>query len=193
MTTIAAIARDGVVWMAADRRAAVGGLVWTGRTPKITRLGQPDREGGRRPDALIGSSGRSAGGSLARYRVSLPKAPDPDRVDRCDAWADAVVRRLARAAARAEPAILDEDRDVPFSALLAYAGHLWVLGDQHAQEITGGVAAIGSGAELALGSLSATLRRGVRPVAALTEAVETAGLHDPWTGDGVDVEHLPHP
>lgn len=183
MTTIAAVTRDGVTAMACDSAAIDGCGRRYKHSGKIVRLSV-----GRDGDALLGSAGTAALGATIRAGLNLPAGPDPDDLDDIEAWAQAVAEAITDLATEAKPSLLTDDDELDGEVLLAYAGRFWYITDHLALLAEGPIAAIGSGAMLALGALE--VMPPATPVAMVERAVEIACYHDAGSYLPVVVELL---
>lgn len=183
MTTVAAIARDGVVHMAGDMLTNIYDRPMPGSARKILR---GEAVGGA--ELLFGVSGDGALLGLIDAELDVPRPPragaDPQR------WAHQIAIAVTRIAV--EHSVVDEGR-LSGCVLLGFAGRVWTL--THAQAIPhpDGVAAIGSGEGLAIGALDALLGMGVEPRGALLRAVSIAAARDRYTGEPVQEETLEAP
>lgn len=149
MTVIAAIARHGTVWMAADHIASNDDRVFPA-VPKVMRL---NTDSGRGPEVVVGVSGNQIAAGLLQ-RCVLP-APGPD----LDGWALDVALELTRYLWEdVKPALgcrpdSEGPSEVDACFLLGHAGRLWYVDTNAATPARGGVAAIGNGGPIALGYL----------------------------------------
>lgn len=168
MTCIVGIAEGGRVWMGAD---SLGSTAWTGdtfRTPKMFKRGP----------FLLGCCGDY------RYTQLLTHAWDPPRpgknVDKFVATEliDSVWETLSEGGA------LHKSKGVGSSegqCLLGFAGRVWRLEDNFGViEPASGFTAMGSGEELAMGSLHTT--RGEKPKSRVRRALEAAAAFDIHVG-----------
>ena len=159
MTVIAALADGRTVWMAADTAEHVGGTL-AGRARKIRRVDLPYDAG----TVLLAVAG--AAGFAVRAQHAIAHATDetagrliPD--GDLDTWADNLAAHLTEVCAGSSPPLTEPDRDgmtVPSGiALLGYRGRLWHLLAHHALPVPDGIAALGVGADFALGWLTAAI------------------------------------
>lgn len=182
MTTLAAVARYGVVHMASDSMTNVYDRPILG-VPKIVRLpAGPDAE------MLIGVCGDGAMIELLRSDLKVDGAPRPG--EGLQPWATAVARAATDLAVSA---VLVEDGRMSGSLVLGFAGQLWTIVHGQAVPHRDGVAAIGSGEGPAIGAMDALLGRGVDPVEAVVTAVQIAIARDRYSGGDVQLEVLDPP
>jgi ATP-dependent protease HslVU (ClpYQ) peptidase subunit len=190
MTVIAAIPTNDGVIMAADtllmRRESV-----IGTTRKISRLlVGPKYE----HVALLGLSGSHALAEVAHHRfhenAELPDCAYPDDTAKADYWAHRVAVKLATLAHTAEPPLTVDDGEMDGEALLALGPRLWLLSGQSAVPISAPFA-IGSGADVARGSLHAAAELGLvgnYPYDALRLAVRAAMELNAYCGGEIQIE-----
>lgn len=184
MTTVVAIARDGVVVMGADsltnvyERPVYGGAIKVRRVPL---------EGGG--EALLGVSGAGALGDLYAYRLTLPALP-------VDAWhSHADLQQWAAQCAwsltdLAREAGVTQDGQIDGNVLLGAAGQLWTVANYMAIPHPDGSAALGSGEGPALGALDA-LGTYVDDLAErVRQALHIAQARDKHTASPMHVEVL---
>jgi hypothetical protein len=155
LTVIAAVADGTTVTMAADTGEPIAST-WQGAARKIRRVDIPHAG-----PALLAAAGAGGGMAVACAWLDSTDAaadvshdPAYHRGD-LDTWADVIARRLTEACATATPPLTEPDRDgmtAPSAIyLLGYRGKLWHLLAHHALPVPDGIAAIGVGADLALG------------------------------------------
>lgn len=175
MTTLAAIAKDGQVWMAADSMTTVYDRPIPNAARKIRRLPVGHAE------ALIGVCGDGGLADLLTTRVTLPSL---EGMGDLQIWAAHVAYVVTD---RAIEAGLTEDGRVDGHFLLGHAGQLWTL--IHAQAIPhpDGIAALGSGEALAIGAIDA-LEASNDPVQTLGRALQIACHRDRYSAGPVYVE-----
>jgi ATP-dependent protease HslVU (ClpYQ) peptidase subunit len=99
---------------------------------------------------VVGTTGRTALGSLFAYRVKVDGVPDPGDVDGADEWAHTIAEAITGLAK--DNGLTDKDGDMDGAALLAWRTHLWDISDNLALRIDR-FAALGAGADVALGAL----------------------------------------
>jgi ATP-dependent protease HslVU (ClpYQ) peptidase subunit len=183
MTCIAALVRDGQVWVAADTIAVTGDdRVWHGRT-KIVR-----KAIGRTDEALMAACGDGVLTDLIRYDLQLPAPPDPGDDNDCNAWARATAAALTELAVDCKPPVLD-DGHLNGAALLGHAGRLWYISQNSAHPVRR-FTAIGSGGDAALGVLDVLTEQDADPEYAVQRAVIAACRYDVNCREPVIVEHL---
>ena len=171
MTVVAAVARDGHVTMAADTCTNYAGTDLCGavkiRTLRWTSPSGPDA-------ALIAASGNGALAAVAAREVRLSTdngaVPDASNVAAVQSWADEIATAVAEVMAKQSPPILDENR-IDGALLLGWSGHLFYLFTHQAARVPDGVAALGTGTDVALGAMHTALDAGASPESATTGAV----------------------
>lgn len=169
MTTVLGLARDGLVWMAADSQVSLCERPMPGAVRKILRVPVGGRDSGN--EVLIGVAGDGAIAGLARRFLKIESLPGPDEDDVQD-FVDQIAQGLSELAR--DHGILDEGR-MAAMLLLGWNGRLWTLVHSQAIPHHDGIAGVGSGSDAGLGALDALLRQqGIDPVAAIVEAVEIA-------------------
>lgn len=143
--------------------------------------------GGER--VLLGSAGNAAIRSVLNRNWKLAGVPKPDATDtEADEWASAGAEAITDILASAQPPLTlrsDGNADsLDGCLLLAWRQHLWII-HTHAALRPYGIATIGSGKELALGSLHTVARAGlVHPETTVSYAIELATRFD--SGCGID-------
>ncbi len=188
MTTIVAAARHGSVWMAADSLVSVCERPLPGAVRKILRLpvGEP---GPGQGEALLGVAGDGALCGLFRQLVRFGEVGATGTpVGDAQSWADRDAWMLTGIAR--EHGVLDNDR-MDGMLLLAHAGQLWTVVHSQALPHPDGLAAVGSGADAALGAVTAFLRTGTSPWRSVAEAVDIAIRFDINSAGPVQSEELP--
>jgi hypothetical protein len=131
---------------------------------------------------LLGFAGQAAIRSVVRRHLVVTTPTLSADAGELDRWADGVAEDICALAVDARPTITDADGHVDVIALLVYRDRLWLLAQQLTQPVLSGVAAIGSGGDLALGYLTGALNNGAHPAAALADAVKVACRHDDGCG-----------
>lgn len=167
MTCIAALVRDGQVWLGADS-AAVGG--WTlqlrnGRS-KLFRVG----------DMLIGCTSSFRMVDLLRYRLAAPPddIPDLHRYLATD-WIDEVREVFGKGGFRKR----ENERESGGTFLVGWRGCLFDVDDDfQVGEPASGYSAVGSGIEVALGALCVASRLDLEPEMVIRAALEAAEAHN---------------
>lgn len=186
MTVIAAVATHDRVVMGCDTATDHDGTTMYRADGKISvRL---VGDAGER--VLIGSAGNSAIRSVLARHWKLSGVPRSDATDaEADEWAAAVAEAITEVLANATPPLVvrhDSSADsLDGCLLLAWRQHLWIVHTHSALRPYGGIAAIGSGKELALGSLYTVAQTGlVSPEVEMAFAIQVACAYD--SGCGVD-------
>ena len=167
MTVIAAMVHDGRVWMAADSQATdVNGIRWPG-IPKVNRLAFDD--GGF---ALVATAGVAQLRQMfAQGIITVTRGPQEGGEER---WAYGIACAYTEACAESRPSLITEEgKAIVGDCLFAHRGRLWAL-DAHSAIAVERYAAIGSGAELALGALYFLYPQVRRGVLTAGEAVREA-------------------
>jgi len=165
MTVVAAIARNGHVVMAADRQTSYQQQAVYG-AKKIRRLTAGSGE------VLIAASGNGALPNVVARHCKLDHAPDAGAtLSELQEWADVVAEAATEVLANAQPPLLEQG-SIDGTLLLAARGHLFYLFTHQAAHAADGVAALGSGSEVALGAMHAALRHGDEPLDAVLLGVE---------------------
>lgn len=184
MTTVAAVARAGWVWMAADSCNNVHDRPIVGSAQKITRKvidGRP---------VLFGVCGAGALAQLTARRLQLPHLPTF-----ADWQTDAPLQAWAHDAASAVTdmarghGITRDSGVIDGTLLMGFAGRLWTITDHQAIPQPDGIAAIGSGDELAIGALHALIDE-VDAAWAVRRALEIACAHDRYSDRPIQFERL---
>lgn len=175
MTTVAALAYGGDVWMVGDTATTLRGNRLAGSLRKVLQFSVGDDT-----SALLGVSGDGALAHLAQRVLADVAAPGRD----VDAWAHRIASVLTLVAVR--NGLVDDGR-IAGTMLLGYAGKLWALTHHQALPIPDGYTAVGSGGDIALGVLAAMAPQVNGPhiaVKVVRDAVLIAGRFDLHT-DGV--------
>ena len=183
MTIIAAIATPDRVVMGCDTRADYGGTAIHKADGKI---GIFDLAGER---VLIGISGHGGILAVLQRRLKLPDFLDSSSNAGADEWANHLAEAATTVLAETNPPLLtvaDADGSASFDGigLLAWRQHVWVLQTHYALRPASGIAAIGCGTDLALGSLHTSKLSGTDPEQAVQIAVQLACVH--ISGCGID-------
>lgn len=159
MTVIAAVAREGRVWMAADTASHAG----------TTRYAAPPKIRHHPNGVLVAAAGQTA--ILAALR-------DPELIPDCDTddldeWAQCTAERITAALLAVEPPLVD-DGSINGEILLARAGRLWYIDANLATPARDGVAVLGSGSDIAYGAVQALLSLNQPSLHVVTTAVAIA-------------------
>lgn len=175
VTTAVAIARDGVVVMAADSLTNLYERPLPGSARKIVTVPVGDTAA----NALIAVCGDGALADILRSDLHLDAAPTDDHDDE-QRWASAVARAitdLARDAGVVDNGHLDG------TLMLGYRGRLWIITHAQAIPVLDGLAAIGSGEGVAMGAAHVLLQLGGRLTEVATEAIVIASRYDKRGGN----------
>lgn len=191
MTVIAAVARDGRVVMAADTATNYVGT----RIDGAVKVRAVDLWG---EQVLLAASGNGA--LLAVIARELPDSddvashPPAEDVNGSDQkWADHVATAISEILAEQAPPLL-EDNSIDGALLVGWRGRIFYVFTHMATFVSGGIAAMGSGTDMAIGVMCAALTRGASPDEAVRDAVMLACHHIEGCGIGDDgplVVHLP--
>lgn len=180
MTTVVAIARDGVVHMAGDTMTNVYERPIYG-VPKIIRGALPDDAG----SVLLAFAGDGALPALLARKLLINDAPT---IEARQSWASVVAELTTNIALAAG---LSDDGRVTSSVLLGWNGYLWTLIHHQAVPHADGVAAIGSGEGPAIGCVDYGLSIGVDDLEALARSAVAIGIQrDRYSGGVVQYERL---
>jgi ATP-dependent protease HslVU (ClpYQ) peptidase subunit len=184
MTVIAAIAVDDHVVMACDTAVDYSGTAIYRAHGKISTLRTPKGE-----KVLLAASGAADMLPLIMRNLKVADAPDAADPAAADAWADAVAEAITGITADANPPLLTTADSGTSAAIngtliLAWRQHLWWIYTHTADRVHPAVLAIGSGCEVALGSLHTSVALGAKAVDAVDMAVRLACRHA--SGCGVD-------
>jgi ATP-dependent protease HslVU (ClpYQ) peptidase subunit len=186
VTTVAAVAAAGSVWMCADSMTNVFDRRMPGAARKIMRLEA------RSVPMLIGTSGNA--GMTGRLRAAwnaeeAPLLPNEASAEQLQDWADEVSTLLTQPILDA--GMVDADGRMDGHFLLGAAGNIWTIYHHAAIRHADGRAAVGTGEGLVLGALDVMLGAGEAPEVALQRAVEIACARDLWSGLPMQFEVLP--
>lgn len=184
MTTVAALARDGAVWMAADSLTNVYDRPIPDGCRKIRRYQTAD--GG---EALVGISGTGALATIMDADLNLADL-DPPKPDELDRWANEVARKVSAICVAAHVA---DDGKLDGVLLLGHAGRLWTMVHCYAIPHPDGMAALGSGEGPAMGAMDALLAccPDMAPAEMVSRAVRIAVGRDKHSAEPIQVELLP--
>lgn len=182
MTTVIGLAREGVVFMAADSQVSLCERPMP-TVKKILRL--PVGDDGA--EVLLALAGDGALISLARRFLKFESVPGPDEDELTD-FADQLAIGMAELAR--EHGALDEGR-MAGMLLMGFAGRLWTVLHSNVVPHPDGLAAVGSGGDAALGAMDAMLGFGVDPAEAVVRAVQIAIGRDVNSAGPVNLEILP--
>jgi ATP-dependent protease HslVU (ClpYQ) peptidase subunit len=190
VTVIAAIATADRVIMGCDTRTDYSGTGIMTAGAKISTLRAPNGD-----KVLLGAAGNASLRHVAVRGLGLGATPDPNDIAAANSWADELAVFIADGAAQANPAVVNSSTEHAAATLdgcllLAWRHHLWWIFTHAAVSPFPGIMAIGSGTEVALGSLHTTAKFGfdptfgIDPVEAVDLAVRLACRHA--EGCGVD-------
>ncbi len=143
MTCIVGFAHDGNVWLGGDRAGVSGGTVLACAEPKVFRRGP----------FIMGYTSSFRMGQLLQYSLEVPPMAADDQVGRYmrTVFIDAV-RNLFSAGGYREK---KDEREKGGAFLVGFAGRLWQVDDDFQVTRFGdSYAAVGSGADYALGALA---------------------------------------
>lgn len=182
MTTVAALARDGHVVMAADSLINVYERPIPGGARKIRRIKVGDGE------ILVAASGNSGlmavAGSLLHVDAEPAEGADPQP------WAEAIA--VAATQLAMDQSLLDHGT-MDGCLLLGWRGRLWTISHATAIPHDDGIAALGSGEGMAIGAIDALLAAcpDMPPQQVVARAVDIAIKRDKHSDLPIWVEHLP--
>ncbi|MET8648433.1 hypothetical protein [Nocardia aurea] len=183
MTVIAAIATIDHVVMACDTRYDYSGTGLYAEHGKIGELFTP-----RGDKVLIAATGSGSLLSMVMRNLQLDNGPDPSDATSADEWAAAVADAITELLAESKPsglAATDGAEHINGTFLIAWRQYMWWLYTHTAIRAYGPVLALGSGCEVALGSLNTAVRAQMAPEEAVDFAVRLACQHA--SGCGIDV------
>lgn len=172
MTVIAAFATDDHVVMGCDTRYDYSGTGLYAQHGKIGTLTASD--GG---EVLIAASGNGSLLSVVLRDLKIDGIPNPSDPADADRWADAIAVAITDLIADAKPSVLSTNEGVGHidgTFVVAWRQYIWWIYTHTAVRVQGPVLAIGSGAEVALGSLNTSIALGAKPEDAVDMAVRLA-------------------
>jgi ATP-dependent protease HslVU (ClpYQ) peptidase subunit len=174
VTVIAAIATDDRVVMGSDTRADYGGTAVYKAEGKIGWLMTPQSE-----TVLLAASGNAGMLPALLRNLKIGDTPDPADHRAADEWASAVSEAITGVLADANPPMLttadgSNSANLDGTVLLAWRQHLWFIHTHGAIRPSAGVISIGSGSDVALGSLYTAVHARLEPEAAVDLAVRLA-------------------
>lgn len=172
MTCIVALAQNGALWMGADSAGVGNYRLQIRRDPKIYRVG----------DMLIGFTTSFRMGQLLGYRLTLPHHREDWSVEKYMhiEFIDAV-RNVLKSGGYSRTKDGTEEAG---TFLVGYRGRIFqICDDYQIAETEAGFDAVGSGIDVALGSLHTSV--GLQPQERVTLALEAAarfnaGVHAPF-------------
>jgi len=165
VTTIVAVQKKEGVFFGADSLVTAGRKYNHPRMVKISQKGQ----------FIIAGSGLSSYCDVAQHIWTPPKPTVEDRKDLYHFLIAKVIPNLKQCF-KDNDLKLDGDKDDEprFAFLIAVCGEVFDIADDFAVSLTSsGFYGVGSGSSLAIGALEAG--------ASISEALEIAGRHDPYT------------
>ncbi|MBF6301182.1 hypothetical protein IU459_27090 [Nocardia amamiensis] len=173
MTVVAAMVTGDHVVMGADNASDHSGT-FVYNQGKIAR-----KQFSIYPEQLIiGASGNAAIVPTVTHNLTIESAPQPhaDR-DAVDSWAHQVAEAMTQILAEATPSVLDGN-NIDGAILMAWRQHLWLVHAHNAIRPNNGIVAIGSGRDIALGSMHTSAANRADPVKAVDLAVRLAATYD---------------
>jgi ATP-dependent protease HslVU (ClpYQ) peptidase subunit len=186
VTVIAAAATDDGVVMGCDSAANYSGTAVYMAGSKVSRL---TSRGGT---VLLGVSGWAGMLPTIERRLTFDgdfALPTGGGESFIDGWAQNVAEQITGILADSSPSFI-RTADTAGAAqidgvlLMGWNRYLWIISTHSAVRPRNGVAAIGSGADIALGAIHTALDNGIDPTDAVRRAVELAALYD--SGCGLD-------
>lgn len=180
MTCIAAIKKDGKVFIAGDR-AGTGGYVQHNQSePKIFQVGE----------FLIGYSGCYRMAQIVRYHTHLPKPREDQEI------VEFIVTEIVSSIRRAmiDQGANSKERGADMQGggiIIGYRGRIFRIESNY--QVFGSnddYTAMGSGGEVALGALYALRSSKESPKRKLKTAIHAANYHTPYCGYDVDVMQI---
>lgn len=187
MTTVCALARNGQIWMAADTRNNVYDRPIIAGAHKIQRRMVEAANG----DLLLGLAGDGCIQQLT-HKLKVDYLPDDADSNDAQSWADAIATGITDIAL--EAAVTNDAGRMDALLLLGAVGRVWTLTHHQAIPHPDGIAAIGSGEELAIGALEAmlSLDLGAEPGEWLVKrAVSIACQYDIYSDEPVEAMTWP--
>lgn len=152
MTTVVAVARDGLVHMAADSATNVYDRPVLG----VVKIRTHEAKDSAR--MLLGYAGDGALPSVVAAHLIIDAAPRIEDDDqKHQVWAEAVARAITELAIEHN---LTEGGRLTSNVILGFHGRVWTLTHMQAIQHHDGLAALGSGEEPALGAVLAGLALG---------------------------------
>lgn len=179
MTIIAAYSNGVYTAMASDIAVTNGHTFYT-TGGKLLEFHVGDER------VLLGGAGNASVLTAVQYGLSIEAVPaNADFWSDADEWANEVARGVTKLLHEAEPSITtsadnDNAGGIDGIFLLAWRHHIWLLFTHGAMRSADGFAAIGSGAEVAIGALATldmNLSGTVVPRTAVKVAVELASRY----------------
>lgn len=182
MTTVAALARDGHVWMAADSLINVYDRPIVNGCRKIRRIKADDGE------ILVGCSGSAGMPSAVSAGLKVDAEPADDQDPQL--WAEAIAHAVTGLAADHHEF---SDGRMDATLILGWRGRLWTLGNSVAIPHEDGIAAAGSGEGPAIGAMDVLLATcpDMPPAEVVARAVDVAIKRDRHSDLPIWMEMLP--
>lgn len=179
MTVIAAVATEDRVVMGCDTRTDYSGTgIHCGRGKIAVLRLPPERLGQQGEPVLLAASGNAAILSVVARGLKLdtPGASDAEAADK---WASVVAEAITDLLASANPPLLSNGDangagSLDGTLVMAWRQHLWWVYSHTAVRPYPQVLAVGSGTEVALGSLHTSIALGASPRVAVDTAVRLA-------------------
>lgn len=175
MTVIAAVATDDRVVMACDTAANNDGTAVYKAEGKIAKL--RTKQGAT---VLLAAAGNASLLPALLRRLEINETPGlgADNVE-ADSWAGGIAEAITTALAEANPSLLvaadtDSAAYLDGTLLMAWHRHLWIVHTHGVIRPYSGIAAIGSGTDVALGCLHTARSVDLAPEAAVSMAVHLA-------------------
>lgn len=177
MTCIVGIVDNGKVFIGGDSAAVSGYMVTIRSDPKVFRLG----------NFLIGFTSSFRMGQLLHYAFHAPERPDG--LDVFSYMVTLFVEGLRECMKSGGFTKKESEQEVGGCFLIGCDGRLFTIDtDFQVSESADGYAAVGSGAEVALGAIYAT--QGQLPWQRITTALEAAAHHTAYVRGPFVIEEL---
>jgi ATP-dependent protease HslVU (ClpYQ) peptidase subunit len=178
MTCIAAVAKDGKVYMGGDSAMTDegAGIISRMHLPKVFIKGE----------YIVGYAGSARFGKLMQHVFIYPDVPARLKTsEQLDAFLNGLVVTSLRK--QAQELSLEKEEKEDFQVLVGLRGHLFEFDEDWAMfEVGRNYNAIGSGAAVALGSLFTT-EVWKDPNKRIRVALEAASLYTPYVGEPFDI------
>jgi len=181
MTAIAGIVTpNNEIWIGGDRAASNRWTIQSKRSPKVFRIGE----------FLFGGSGSIRAIQVAQYSFSPPTPNEGEDV--MHYMASSFIRSLRQAMENARSTQNHNgEESIGTNFMVAYRKRLFTIySDYQVMETSTGYAAIGSGAEVCLGSLHATESTKLKARTRIERALQAAEDHTPYVRGPFDVIQL---
>lgn len=178
MTCIAAVAKDGKVYIGGDSAMTDegAGIVSRMHLPKVFIKGE----------YIVGYAGSARFGKLMQHVFTYPDVPARIKTsEQLDAFLNGIVVTSFRK--QAQELSLEKEEKEDFQVLVGLRGHLFEFdGDWAMFELSKNYNAVGSGAGVALGSLYTT-ETWKDPNKRIRVALEASSLYTPFVGEPFDI------